>query len=421
MNVRRALSSAPLQRRLQFAYLGTFAVVMVAFAFVVRFSFGAALENQAVARLSTLARAGTAAVYFTPNGFLVDARSLGGFSVRERTEGLQWFNAHKRLIDGRGIVPRSFVAPELGRHVVGTAGEALNTYTVPLEDLAGTMRGYVRSSESNDVTVDARHALDIGLLAGAMLAILAAAIGGSLLARNAVAQTEESLARLREFTADASHELRSPLMALASTASVALREEPAMPTTTRARLGTIIELSGQMQRLADDLLILARAGQSIEHELFVIDLQPMLERIEHRFRDAAAVKEIALEFTPCQRLQLYGNPEQVERIVANLVENAVRYTDPHGQVTISCVAEASHVRISVRDSGVGIASEHLERIFERFWRADATRRSENGTGLGLAIARALARRHGGEITVTSRPRSGSEFVLSLPLQPPPFA
>jgi two-component system, OmpR family, manganese sensing sensor histidine kinase len=421
LNVRRRLSSAPLQRRLQLAYLGTFAVVIMAFALVVRISFGAALDNQEVERLSTLARAGTAAVYLTRDSFNVDENSLGGFSVREHAEGLEWFDVHRHLVDARGLVPHAAVPPELGLNVIGSAGNALNTYTIPLEDRRGVLRGYVRAGESVDVTLDSRKALDIGLAAGALLAILAAALGGSLLARNAVAQTEASLTRLREFTADAAHELRSPLMALASTASVALREEPTMPATTRARLATIIELSAQMRRLADDLLILARAGQSIEHELFVIDVPSLLERIEKRFREVAAAKQVALEFTPCQRLQLYGNPEQVERIVANLLENAIRYTDPNGRVAIACVAETSHVRISVRDSGIGIASEHLERVFERFWRADATRRSETGTGLGLAIARALARRHGGEITVSSQPRGGSEFVLSLPLQPPPFA
>jgi two-component system, OmpR family, manganese sensing sensor histidine kinase len=113
---------------------------------------------------------------------------------------------------------------------------------------------------------------------------------------------------------------------------------------------------------------------------------------------------------------VYGNPDQIERILANLLENALRYTPSGGRVTVETWKEGTGVFVAVRDSGIGIAPEHLERIFDRFWRADAGRSSQ-GSGLGLAIARALARRHGGDVTATSRYGDGSTFVISLPLKP----
>jgi signal transduction histidine kinase len=183
-------------------------------------------------------------------------------------------------------------------------------------------------------------------------------------------------------------------------------------------LQTIHALSAEMRVLVDDLLILARATQSLEREMFVIDVAELLEHVRARFTPAARERGVALRIAPCDPLRLYGNPEQIERIVANLVDNAIKYTAPGGSVAVACSVDDARVRVAVRDSGVGIAVDHRERIFDRFWRGDSLRNAAGGTGLGLAIARALARRHGGDIAVTSEPGRGSEFTVTLPRRPP---
>ncbi|HTW85771.1 MAG TPA: HAMP domain-containing sensor histidine kinase [Candidatus Sulfotelmatobacter sp.] len=419
MNVVRAAVPRPLERRLLIAYLGAFAVVIALFALALRFVFFETLQTQITARLDTLARAGTASVTFTPHGFIVDQESLGGFSVVPRTEGLQWYDETEHLVATRGLVPPGPLAPTEGRETFHIAGGTLDTYTVELEvPGTGRSRGWVRASESEDTLTASSKALDIAIASGALLAIIVGAYGGSRLARVAVERDEASMSRLREFTADAAHELRAPVSALAGTADVALREEPDLPLRTQRRLHAIHEIADDMRRLVDDLLILARATQSLEREIFVIDLRDMLDRLQGRFTKPARERDIAFRIAPSDPMRIYGNPDQIERIVANLVDNAIKYTERGGSVAIACASDETRLWITVRDSGIGIAPEHRERVFDRFWRADPARASESGTGLGLAIARALARRHGGDIAVVSELGRGSTFTLTLPRRPP---
>jgi len=417
----KRLASRPLQRRLALSYFGAFAVVIVVFAIAVRLSFTSIIEQENAARLATLARAGTAAIELTPSGYTVDSRSLGAFVVRTATEGLQWFDVNKRLRATRGRAPQLFVPPAIGRAQLTTESGALDTYTVVIADARGKVLGYVRAGETIDEVQRGRAALDLGLVFGSIVAIVAATIGGSVLASEALAQREESYERLREFTADASHELRTPLAALATTAGLALREAPDLPQPTHRRLLAIASLTDQMNRLVDDLLILARAGRSLEREMFVVPVDSLLERVNGTQAPLAAKKSLELQVHPCQPIQVFGNPDQLERIVNNIVDNAIRYTAPGGSVDVSCASDHTHLRIVVRDTGIGIPSEFRERIFDRFWRGDYARTGAGGTGLGLAIARALARRHGGDIAVASEAGRGSTFTLTLPLRPPSLA
>jgi signal transduction histidine kinase len=172
-----------------------------------------------------------------------------------------------------------------------------------------------------------------------------------------------------------------------------------------------------MTRTVEDLLLLARAETPIERELFAVELGERVALIVESRRALANERDVALGFTPF-RARVYGNPVEIDRIVGNLLDNALRYTESGGAVSIACVADRAGVTVRVADTGIGITPDDLPRIFDRFWRADAVRSRAGGTGLGLAIARALARRHGGDVSVRSRLGDGSEFALWLPLRPP---
>lgn len=411
-----------LERRLFASYLGAFAVVIIIFALAVRFSFESIVQQQATNRLSTLARAGEAASDFVPGGFVVNEHSLGGFDVDPKVEGLEWFDSHKRLVTRRGHGPPGYVPPQLGRFTLtGAGGKRLETYTIFLQNAQHQNVGYVRAALTSDAFDQGVGALDLGIMFGSLLAILAASVGGSMLARASLERTEASYERLREFTADASHELRSPLTALSTTAAVALHESPEMTEQTKNRLVSIATTAKEMNRLVDDLLILARAGRSLEREMFTVHVDTIVNGVIDRYKDLARSKSITLSVQPGSGGQVIGNPEQVARIVSNLVENAIRYTPERGSVAVSCTSDAVNVQISVEDNGVGIAPEHIERIFDRFWRGSTTRSSDGGSGLGLAIARALAERHGGRIIVASRLAAGSTFTITLPRRPPSLA
>jgi signal transduction histidine kinase len=246
--------------------------------------------------------------------------------------------------------------------------------------------------------------------------LLGAGAGGLALARRAVLPVERSFETLREFTANASHELRGPLTAIVTSADAALRDTERDPAHDRSRFEAIANGAKQMSRLTSDLLLLAGAERSLERELFVVDLTATLNKLIEPYRPRFEAAGIELNVVTEKAAIIYGNPDQIERVLANLLENALRYTPSGGRVEVDAHRDGGEFLVAVRDSGVGIAPEHLERVFDRFWRADPVR-SPGGTGLGLAIARALARRHGGDVTVTSRFGHGSTFVAAFPMRP----
>jgi signal transduction histidine kinase len=205
-------------------------------------------------------------------------------------------------------------------------------------------------------------------------------------------------------------------MAIMSNADAALRDEERDPHRDRTRFEAIADGARQMSRLTSDLLLLAGAGRSLEHELYVVDLTALVNKLARLYRERFAAAGIALNLAVEEGAIAYGNPDQIERVLANLIENALRYTPSGGAVSIETSRDRAYLLVTVRDTGIGIAGEHLERVFDRFWRADPAR-SRGGSGLGLAIARALARRHGGDVSVTSRPGVGSAFVASFPTRP----
>ncbi|MGH7659639.1 MAG: sensor histidine kinase [Vulcanimicrobiaceae bacterium] len=407
-----------LQQRLFLAYFVVLACVIAVFAVAVELSFVAIVHQQATDRVETLARAGLAATDFTgEHGFIVDEHSLGGFDVDPKFEGLEWFDPAGKLRAGRGREPLERAPVQLGHHTLQGASGELETYTIVLRGPHGDSRGYVRAMLTSEAFNQGVVALNVGIVIGSLLAIVAASIGGTRVARAAIASSEAGYRRLQEFTADASHELRSPLTALSATAAVALHEAPDLTERTRNRLNAIASAAKDMQRLVDDLLILARAGRSLEREMFAVRVDAVLREIHERYQSTAALKSLRFDVVAGDAAQIIGNPEQITRIVSNLVDNAIRYTPSGGAVRILCSQDHAAVRIAVEDSGVGISHENLRRIFDRFWRGDQGRRFDGGTGLGLSIARALAERHGGRISVSSEVDTGSTFTVTLPHRP----
>jgi signal transduction histidine kinase len=163
---------------------------------------------------------------------------------------------------------------------------------------------------------------------------------------------------------------------------------------------------------------LARADQSMERELYAVDIDRLVANVRARYDLDALAQRVLVAYTGPPGLEVYGNPDQIERIVANLVENAIRHTAAGGNVTVSWSSDQHRMQIAVQDTGAGIAPHQQERVFDRFWRGDGVRGAGGGSGLGLAIAQALARRHGGTLSLTSEPGRGSSFTLSVPRRPP---
>jgi OmpR-family two-component system manganese-sensing sensor histidine kinase len=393
-----------LGRRLLFSYLAASAIVFVVAAIAVHFSFVAIINGQTAARLDDVARAGIRSVLFIGDDLAIDRREISNSDLLTREQGLQWFDRHGRLLGEEGLTPKA-------------AGKAFDTVSLSIANpKTHVLVGTVAASESSAQRIANVRSLDIGLLAGAVLAALATAAGGLALARRAVQPVELSFQTLREFTDNASHELRGPLAAITTSADAALRDDRRDPAHDRRRFETIADGARQMSRLTSDLLLLAGAQRSLERELFVVDLAATLAQLEAHFAAAAASSQIALTVEGERAATVYGNPVQIERVLANLIENALRYTARGGRVAVELRRHGADINVVIRDNGAGIAPENLERVFERFWRADPVR-PPAGSGLGLAIARSLARRHGGDVTVSSRLGFGSTFVATFPTRP----
>jgi heavy metal sensor kinase len=232
-------------------------------------------------------------------------------------------------------------------------------------------------------------------------------------------RVEQAMERERRFTSDASHELRSPLTVLKGEISVALsRDRPA--EDYRGTLGQLEATVDDMIQLVEDLLTLTRAASNKQIvSMAPLDIVELVSTIVARLQVIANNKGIVLKAQSDLDVTIVlGDRIKLQRVFTNLIDNALRYTASGGSVDVVARLMGGNVVIDVRDTGRGIAAEHLPRLFQRFYRADNNRaRDSGGSGLGLAIAQTITRSHGGRITVESQPGLGSTFTVTLPLAP----
>ena len=219
----------------------------------------------------------------------------------------------------------------------------------------------------------------------------------------------------RDFVANVSHELKTPLTAVSGFAETLL--DDTIPPAQRQRfVETIRDNAMRMQRIVDDLLDLSRIESGgWRPNVVSVDVSAVIASVIGEVASRAGAKGLELVTDiSSDAVRLQADPTAIRQVIANLVENAVQYTSA-GSITLRTRAERGMVRLDVADTGVGIASEHLPRIFERFYRVDAGRsREQGGTGLGLAIVRHLVDAHGGRVEAVSRPGAGTTISAWFP-------
>lgn len=232
-----------------------------------------------------------------------------------------------------------------------------------------------------------------------------------------IARLEHSFTGLRRFTADASHELKTPLTVLRADIERAMAAGP-RSTEGPVALEEALQETARMADLVESLLTLARSDEGR------FDLHRELVRLEPLVRDVAETAQILGEASglrvivaPVEPVMVMGDPLRLRQLFLNLVTNAVKYTGKGGRVELSLVRRADVVEFAVADTGIGIAGADLPYVFDRFWRADRARsraQERSGVGLGLSISQWIAHAHGGSITVASRLGRGSTFTVTLP-------
>jgi two-component system sensor histidine kinase SenX3 len=219
----------------------------------------------------------------------------------------------------------------------------------------------------------------------------------------------------RDFVANVSHELKTPIGALELLAETLASETD--PDVTRPLAERMVKEAERLGRIVDDLLDLSLIETQEAPLRETVPLAPLVDEAIDRNRPAAATAGIELSVRDTTSgVRIECDRRQVVSALANLVENAIKYSEPSGNVSIDIDADGTNAVISVRDEGIGIPSRDVERIFERFYRVDQARsRATGGTGLGLAIVRHVASAHGGEVTVESVEGEGSTFTFALPV------
>jgi heavy metal sensor kinase len=227
---------------------------------------------------------------------------------------------------------------------------------------------------------------------------------------------EGSFRRITQFTADASHDLRTPITVIRSTAEITLRR-PRSEEEYREALATVLETSVETSELLENLLTLARADAgAVGMEMHPLELGAHVRKAHQRALALSADKPLDVAaVTPPEPVWVKADAIAIDRLLLILMDNAVKYTPAGGRCEIALEQEGNRAKIRVRDTGIGIAEEDLESIFERFYRADRARsRNIRGAGLGLAIARWITEMHGGTIAAASQVGAGTTFEVCLP-------
>jgi signal transduction histidine kinase len=231
-----------------------------------------------------------------------------------------------------------------------------------------------------------------------------------------LARLEDAVNRINRFTADASHELRSPVALIRTVAEYALRN-PKIDRESKEAFEEILAESVETAHLLEDMLTLARADAGYENVVFEpVELTELLEDVCARLRPLAEARDqtVAVRTGDVQSWTS-GERSSLRRLVSILLDNAIKYTPTRGRIELELTATASRAVLTVRDSGIGIPEVLLPRIFDRFVRADPSRGEVNGTGLGLAIAKWIADAHDAALTVQSREHEGSVFTVEFHL------
>ncbi|MDJ0650145.1 MAG: ATP-binding protein [Xenococcaceae cyanobacterium MO_188.B19] len=449
-----------LRWRLLLSYLGIMASILAVFGTGVYIFFSRNLYRQLDKKLLTLAQSAApsfAEVQRGGSNYLNQVDKVPWRDIFNRDQqSLEWFDSGGNFLGSKGLIKLN-LKPKTGAYTVRLEKETQNklenkekkndpdsknietSNADVLEDLAGvpvrtytisvfkdstvpnepTLEGYIRASQSIEEIESVQTQLFWVLMSGGVMTLMLSGLGGVWLTQKAIEPIEASFFRLKQFTADASHELRGPLTAIKASIEIIQNHPERVHPKDQKKVNAISSATSHMGQLIEDLLFLARSDQTVVNltrEKTEICLTTLLSKLVILNEPFAQKKKIELQSHLVTKITVLGDRVQLTRLFSNLIQNALQYTPEGGIVSVYINKDNRLGVVSIRDTGIGISTEQLPHVFDRFWRANKARtRREGGTGLGLAIAEAIAKNHGGKIVVTSKPDVGSCFQVRLPI------
>ncbi len=347
----------------------------------------------------------------------------GSHPLAEDLIYVRWYNAQGRVVRFFGVAPANQLNTPLGYQTIQPTDRWLQHHrwlrqiTLPVEGRTGTL-GYLQVAAPLTETHNQLQELQMALTLAVPIALGVIGFMGWLLSGIAMRPIRRSYQQLQRFTADASHELRSPLSAILTNAQLGL-----MLASDDARfqppLENIVESAKSMGSLVNNLLLLARHQGKLAPELLkLLTLNPFLAEIVSQFRGLAEAQGIQLNYEqPEQAIQVWADPDLLKQVIENLLSNACKYISTGGSVRLRLVPHPGWAVVQVIDTGIGIPAMDLPYIFDRFYQVDTARSFDSdGFGLGLAIVQQIVQAHSGHIHVMSVVGQGSTFQIELPLK-----
>lgn len=357
-----------------------------------------------------------------PHLHLVGAIAQGNYYLR-------LVNLSGNLVALAGIHPPGLstqYTPEKWQTVVDGDGIRYHQISVTLHTQDYRDWGYLQLGRSLAEWEHYLSFIKLSLIFGLPLALLLVGFASWWLAGLAMQPIYQSYQQIQQFTADAAHELRTPLAAVRATVESTLRMPQLNEVEIRETLNSIQRQNHRLSQLVKDLLWLSRMDRQIRvKEKKLCCLNDIISDVQEELAALAIAANLTLikNINVAQPLTIVADEEQLYRLVMNLVSNAIQYSYSGGEVTLILEKSASDAIIQIQDTGIGISPEEQTRIFDRFYRVNSDRsRSTGGAGLGLAIAEAIVKNHNGQIQVQSQLGKGSIFTIRLPLAktPSPF-
>ncbi len=283
---------------------------------------------------------------------------------------------------------------------------------VPLANGTGYIVVFANVERERDVL----GFLLLALLVVGVVSLLLAFYASLFLADRALVPIKKSWQRQQDFVADASHELRTPLAVIQTTLELVMGNQEESVASQRNWLDNMQSETKRMSRLVDNLLFLARsdsAQQVLEVQTF--SLTTAFSEAVKPFMALAEAKGVSLQSTADSGVSFAGDENRIKQSIVILLDNALKHTPAGGQICVNLKNSLNEITISVLDTGEGIEQQHLDKIFERFYRVDKARsKNEGGSGLGLSIAKRIVESYRGDIKVSSTPGEGSSFTITLP-------